>query len=79
MRPVEMQSISCGTPLCIEANGSCSIWNNSSCYGSSIYMRKGYTQQYKVEIIYHSVLTDIIDINYHQIATCEDASTVKWE
>lgn len=32
-----------------------------------------------MEIIYHSLLTDIIDVNYHKLTTCEDASAVKQE
>lgn len=52
--------------LCIEACGFYSIWNSSSC---CMYKEGSYTQWYEMEIIYRSLLNDIIDMNDHKLAT----------
>lgn len=50
-----MERILIGYHLCIEACG--------------LYKEGRYTQWYKMEIIYHSLLTDLIDMNDHKLAT----------
>lgn len=67
-----MERILVGYHLCIKACGFYSIWNSSSC---SIYKEGRYTQWYKMEIVYHSLLTDIIDMNGQKLAAWEDAIT----